>query len=182
MERERRNQLLLTGLVVVLGVATYRFWPRTAISAPPASNVRGAARASGSGAEVLAPEVHLESLERQRPMPGDADRNLFRFKSRAAPPPAPAGGRPVKPPTPPVPDGPQPTPQVPPIPLKFIGILEVPGQSQRVAVLSDPRGVYHGREGDIIEGRYRILRIGSESIELAYVDGRARQTLRLSGQ
>ena len=52
-------------------------------------------------------------------------------------------------------------------------------KSQTYAVLRDDRGVYHGREGDIIEGRYRILKIGAESIELAYVDGRGRQTIRL---
>ena len=52
-------------------------------------------------------------------------------------------------------------------------------KSQTFAVLRDDRGVYHGREGDIIEGRYRILKIGAESIELAYVDGRGRQTIRL---
>ena len=75
-----------------------------------------------------------------------------------------------------------PPPSTPPIPFKFIGVLEIPGQSQRVAILSDPRGVYHGREGDIIEGRYRILKIGVESVEMAEVDGRGRQTIRLSGQ
>ena len=81
-----------------------------------------------------------------------------------------------------MPVGPPPPPPVPPIPFKFIGILEVPGQAQRVAILSDARGVYHGREGDIIEGRYRILKIGAESVEMAEVDGRGRQTIRLSGQ
>ena len=40
----------------------------------------------------------------------------------------------------------------------------------------------HGKEGDIIDGRYRILKIGTESIEMAYVDGRGRQTIRLTGQ
>jgi hypothetical protein len=40
----------------------------------------------------------------------------------------------------------------------------------------------HGREGDIIEGRFRVLRVGVDSIELAYADGRGRQTIRLSGQ
>ena len=39
----------------------------------------------------------------------------------------------------------------------------------------------YGSEGDIIEGRYRIVRIGVESIELAWVDGRGQQTIRLSG-
>ena len=51
-----------------------------------------------------------------------------------------------------------------------------------VAVLSDNRGVYYGREGDAIEGRYRILRIGVESVDLAYLDGRGRQTIRFTGQ
>ena len=53
----------------------------------------------------------------------------------------------------------------------------------RVALLSDGRGgLMNGREGDIIEGRYRVLRVGTDSIELAYADGRGRQTIRLSGQ
>jgi hypothetical protein len=40
----------------------------------------------------------------------------------------------------------------------------------------------YGKEGDIIDGRYRIVRIGAESIELTYLDGRGRQTIRLSGR
>jgi hypothetical protein len=51
----------------------------------------------------------------------------------------------------------------------------------RVAVLSDGRSVYHGREGEVIEGRYRIVRIGEESIQMEHLDGRGRQTIRLSG-
>jgi hypothetical protein len=65
--------------------------------------------------------------------------------------------------------------------LKFIGIVEAPGQALKIAVLSDGRNVFYGREGDIIEGRYRILRIGAESLEIAYADGRGRQTIRLTG-
>ena len=48
-------------------------------------------------------------------------------------------------------------------------------------MLSDGRMSYHGREGEIIDGPYRIVRIGEESIEMEYVDGRGRQTIRLSG-
>jgi hypothetical protein len=82
----------------------------------------------------------------------------------------------MEPPPPRVPSGP------PPIPLRFIGLVDAPGaQSPRLAVLSDGRNVFHGREGDIIDGRYRIVRIGVESIEMSYVDGRGRQTIRLSG-
>jgi hypothetical protein len=53
---------------------------------------------------------------------------------------------------------------------------------KRIAILSDARGTYHGREGEVVEGRYQIVRIGVESIELAYLDGRGRQTIRQTGQ
>jgi hypothetical protein len=78
------------------------------------------------------------------------------------------------------PSGPPPPP---PIPLKFIGVVEK-GEGLKWAVLSvgDGRGPLHGKEGDIIDGRYRILKIGTESIDMAYLDGRGRQTIRLTGQ
>jgi hypothetical protein len=66
------------------------------------------------------------------------------------------------------------------MPVRFFGIVEDHGR--KLAALTDGRGnVFYGSEGDIIEGRYRIVRIGVESIELAWVDGRGQQTIRLSG-
>jgi hypothetical protein len=59
--------------------------------------------------------------------------------------------------------------------------VEEPVQHRRIAALSDGRFTYYGREGDIIDGRYRIVRIGVESIEMVHVDGRGPQTIRLSG-
>ena len=70
----------------------------------------------------------------------------------------------------------------PPIPYRFIGILSgVPGQG-RIAVLTDGRTVVHGKVNDTIEGRYRIVQIGEESLQIEHYDGRGRQTLRLLGQ
>jgi hypothetical protein len=66
--------------------------------------------------------------------------------------------------------------------MKFIGFLQRQAGAQKIAILSDGRGVYYGSEGAIIEGRYRILKIGEESIEMAYLDGRGRQAIRLTGQ
>jgi hypothetical protein len=106
-----------------------------------------------------------------------ASRDPFRFKPKPVPPPPPARNTP-----PPVPvvTGP---PPLPPIPLRFIGLIETVQRAGRVALLSDGRGaVMSGREGDLIEGRYRVMRIGTDSLELAYADGRGRQTIRLSGQ
>ena len=82
-----------------------------------------------------------------------------------------------------VPTGPPPPPPLPPIPLKFLGILDEGPDKPKWAVLSDGSGAMplYGREGENIAGRYRIIKIGVESIEVSYLDGRGRQTIRLSG-
>jgi hypothetical protein len=110
------------------------------------------------------------------------ERNLFRFKPKAPPPSPNVGVRPSQPTQQPVPAQPTGPPPAPPITLKFIGLVEQgPGQP-KIAVLSDSAGhVFHGFEGQTIEGRYRILKIGVESIEMSHIDGRGRQTIRLSG-
>jgi hypothetical protein len=129
--------------------------------------------------------VHLDALNAERPKPDTAERNLFRFKPKAPPPPPPpppAVARPVQPSAPAGPAGPPPPPPAPPIPLKFIGIVEAPAHGEKIAILSDGKNApFYGKEGAIIEGRYRILKIGVESVELAYADGRGRQTIRLTG-
>ena len=182
MARRRRNQLLLAAVALVLGLVVYRAWPTTAVAPEATSNVKGAAQTAGDGGALSAPDVQLEALDAEWPVPGDATRNPFQFGSSAPAPPPPRPTTPVgPPPAPGSPGGPSLSAGVPPIPLKFIGIIEAPAQAQKIAVLRDDRGVYRGKEGEAIEGRYRILRIGAESIEMSYLDGRGRQTIRLSG-
>jgi hypothetical protein len=112
------------------------------------------------------------------------DGKPFRFERRAsATPPARALARRPPAPVEVLPTGPLPPPPPPPIPLRFIGYLQPSDAPGRVAVLSDGRGnVFNGKEGDVIEGRYRLLRVGDNSADLIYLDGRGRQTIRLSGQ
>ena len=183
----RRQQLLLGGLVVLLLIVLYRIWPAT--SAMPAATSNRQGQSSGSRAQgtattgPAAPDVHLEALQSQRPKPGPTERDLFRFKPKAAPRPAPPPTAQPTAPVTPVATGPPPPPSVPPITLKFIGVMESPTQQRKVAVLTDSRGApFYGKEGDVVEGRYRILKIGVESIDIAYADGRGRQTIRLTGQ
>ena len=184
MEANRRKQLLLGALALALVFAIYRGWsPSTSLAPKSPSNGRGQTAKSGRMAvpSVNAPDVHLHTLDEERPRPDTSDRNLFRFKPKAPVPPPGARNSGLERPVVPVPAGPPPPPPLPPMTFKFIGIVEAPQQSAKIAVLSDGRNVFHGREGDIIEGRYRILRIGAESIEMAYLDGRGRQTIRLTG-
>jgi hypothetical protein len=175
MAPERRMIVLLGVLATVSGGAAYIYWPRPAapVSAPNAAT--HTADGQPIAARSMAPDVHLEELEQARPQPADGERDLFRFADRtvrAAPAPAPVMQN-LPPP------GPPPPPPVPPIPLRFIGLVE---GTAKLAILSDGRGApMYGKEGEIVLGQYKIERIGVESIELSYLDGRGRQTIRLSG-
>jgi hypothetical protein len=70
-----------------------------------------------------------------------------------------------------------------PIPLKFIGYMAMPSGT-RVAVLSD--GTMHppvtGKQGDVIDGQYRLLRVDPDEIEMAYLDGTGRRRIPKTGQ
>jgi hypothetical protein len=180
MAPERRQRWLL-GLLALVAVIGAYVWmrPGPAASLRSTSNPRAGGRTTGAPQTVTAPDVHLEALEAERPKPGGVDRNLFRFKPKP-PPPAPVATRPA-PPVDPVPTGPPPAPSLPPITLKYIGVISVESSGKKIAGLSDGQHVWSGTEGAVILGQYKILRIGTESIEMSYVDGRGRQTIRLSG-
>jgi hypothetical protein len=190
MEAERRRQLLLASLAVVLAVVVYRVWPTTSPASSPSSNQK----ASGTTGAVSdrtrkdstapATDVHLEALEAERPKPGPSERNLFRFRQKRPPPSGPGPFPPQPPPPGPSgPTGPTQPPGAPPINLKFIGTVKQEGEGKpKIAILSDGSGPpLLGKEGEIVAGRYRILKIGEESIELAYADGTGRQTIRVGG-
>jgi len=199
METERRRQILLAAVAIVLAVVAYEAWPRTSAPARASSNQRQTPPAAATGtaggnlkaekeatkqasARSGAPEVHLDALDAERPKPGAADRNLFRFKPKAPPPPPAQAMKPVQTPVNSAPAGPPQPPPPPPITVKFIGLADVAPDRPKIAVLSDGLGSpQSGSEGQVVFGRYRILKIGVESIEMAYLDGRGRQTIRLSG-
>ena len=182
MPADRKRLLTGAGAVVLL-LATWWFWPSTAPAAAKGNAVSaarpGAAKAGTDGGPVG--PVKLEALRSASAEPGDGSRNPFRFKPKPAPPPS----RPLTPPSieptrPMVPTGPPPPP---PIPLKFIGVLER-ANGVKWAVLSDGKSPVplYGKDGDIIDGRYTIVKIGTESIEMTHADGRGRQVIRLNGQ
>jgi hypothetical protein len=144
------------------------------------SNRVPAARATQGDVPIV--DVKIELLKDKRAELAEAERNPFRFQPRPAPPPPRTAAPSVRPApiAPPAPSGPPPPP---PIALRFIGLMDAPTQGGRVAIMSDGRGnVFYGKEGDIIEGRYKLLKISPEAAELSYADGRGRQTIRLSGQ
>lgn len=179
MSAETRKRALLAVLIIVMAVLWYRLWQRTPVAGletaagTPARDERpGNGQAGADGP----PEVALAALDTERPGPAPTRRNLFEYggvERSADPAPAFVAPPPVTSATPPS------APAEPVLTLKLIGIAQPHGDSPRVAILSDERGVYHGAEGAIIEGRYRIVRIDGQSVEMTTLDGSGLFVLRL---
>ncbi len=186
--RPRPWLLVALGVVAFVAALTYLMPGKSAIATAPPSNPR-TPKARSKTPETVKPadlEVRLEDLRQPRPDAQGSERNPFRFYVPPPPPPPPVassgrGRGPGEGTIPPPPVGPPPVPPPPPIPLKFIGTLEVP-RLGKLAVFSDCRTTMRGKEGDIIDGRYRLVRIGVESVVMEYADGRGRTTIRESGQ
>lgn len=192
MATDQRTQRLLLGalLAVLAVVAWWQLGPAstpaaTSATAPPRPGPRPTQPAA-SPAETLAAGVGLDRLAQVPAAPADAGRDPFvlgrgdAFETASAGVGRSGGASGQVSPTPVVPlAAPGPAPP-PPITVKFIGVVQR-GDIGRFAVLSDGRNVYYGREGDIVDGRWRVVRIGEESLQIEYVDGRGRQTVRLTG-
>jgi hypothetical protein len=178
--------VVLAGLIVV--VIARRSDGPAAPAAAPSNAARGSAAAIAKAPPIpVVADVKLELLKSDQSELGPSTRNPFQFRAKAPPPPPPrpSGGLGARGAVPVIVEGPPPPPPGPPPPppitLKYIGVLDT--AIGKVAVFRDAGGdIINGKEGDIIDGRYRLLKIGVESADLAYLDGRGRQTIRLSGQ
>lgn len=188
--RPRPWLLVALGLAVAIALVSWLAPGKSAAPVPAASKPRTAKARSVETIEPADLEVRLGALKQPRPDTESSDRNPFRFYVPPPPPPpppvAPKGGRgtasegPVAPLPPPLPVGP------PPISLKYIGWMEVKKVGEvgtyKVAAFSDCRATMRAREGEIVAGQYRLVRIGVESVVMEYVDGQGRTTIRMSGQ
>lgn len=169
----------------------------TAPSAPPRSRQESARvedfRPSlkikeGTDVSKIDPTVHVELLTKlkDKPMSGGA-RSVFAFGA-APPPPTPEVG-PIHPgettakvygpfpPKPPEPEKPKPTPPAPPIPLKFYG-YSAKGGTKRAFFL-DGDDIQVAGENDIIRNRYKVIRIGVNSVVVEDTQNKNQQTLPL---
>jgi hypothetical protein len=187
MAAERRWEIVLGVLGLVLAFTLYRAWSTTSavtlLTSNGSTGVPVSATRRPPPAAAAALDVHLKELDMERPKPALGNRNLFRFKPKALPAPPPPPPQVSSAPTAIVGigSGPQ-APGPPPIPLKFIGLIGPTAEVPKIAVFSDGHGLpQYGKEGDIILGQFRIVHIGTESIEMSYLDGRGRQTIRLTG-
>ena len=87
---------------------------------------------------------------------------------------------PEPPPPPPPPPAPKVKPPPPPIPFKFYGMLTPRSGGSRRAFLLDGDEIFTPAEGDTIKKRYRIVRVGVNSVVVEDLDFQAQQTLTLA--
>jgi hypothetical protein len=136
------------------------------------------------------PTLKLELLARVQKVSLEGGvRDIFRY-GVAAPPPAPVGPipkvNPIKPGTPqiagnqPPPNmGPPPTPPPPPIPFKYYGFSLVRGDARKRAFFLDGEDIIVTWEGDMIKNRYKVVRVGVNSVEVEDTQFKNKQSLPL---
>jgi hypothetical protein len=183
----RRNTILagVLGVVAVLALA-YQFIPSsstiasTGSTGPAASPISALThpgrRGSGSGAakkerapQSLDPTLHLQQLNAIEQIKYEGSgRNIFVSQAEVViPKPITAGT--ANPNEPNVYKVPPPAAQGP-IPLKFFGFANQPGETKKV-FLSKGEDVFIAGEGEIIDRRYKVVRISPTSVEIQDVVG-----------
>jgi hypothetical protein len=140
---------------------------------------------------AIDPTLRLDLLAKlQAVQIGKVERSLFDFA--AAPPlklpepkivvkkPEPKMIGPEPPPPPPKPAPPPPKPPAPPLPFKFYGLLSPKAGGPKRAFLLDGDEILTPAEGDTLKKRYRIVRIGVNSVTVEDLDFQAQQTLTIA--
>ena len=154
-------------------------------SAPGLSSTRGArprgnaARNSSGKKEAgqsLDPSLRFDVLmtSEQTKYEGTG-RNIFRVFVEPPPPPvAPVATQQQQ-----ADQGPPPPPPPPPINLKFYGFATPAGGSKRI-FLAQGEDVFIAKEGDIVDRRYKVVRIAPNSVEILDVLSNNRQSIPLT--
>jgi hypothetical protein len=184
----RRNTILaaVLGAVAVLAVA-YQFIPSSStiastgtstgpLASPPSTLAHPVGRrvsGSGSGKKERAPQsldptLHLQQLAATEQIKYEGSgRNIFVSQAEAViPTPLALAQTDKKDPTwqPPA------VAAQPPIPLKFFGFANQPGEPKKV-FLSKGEDVFIAGEGEIIDRRYKVVRISPGSVDIQDVVG-----------
>jgi len=189
---ENRTKVIVLAVLVVLAVISMAYMFSSlnsrpaSVAAAPASQgsavvpppvrripTRGPAIAAVSNS--LDPELRLKLLESSEGTKYEGTgRNIF--VPGMEPIPTPQGSGLTKKPEPQLPP---PPPPPPPINLKFFGFASHTGEPKRI-FLAQGDEVFIGAEGDIVDRRYKIVRINPASVEIEDVLNNNRQTIPLT--
>ena len=144
--------------------------------APGGSRWRRPASASG----FSDPSLNLALLTKVSSLSYEGtERNIFQYQA-APPPPLPT---PVKDPLadrgPQVEAGPPKPPPPPPIPLKYYGYAHKPAETKKRGFFLEGEEIFIAGEGEIVNKRYRIVKIGVNTVEAEDITTGHKQTLPL---
>jgi hypothetical protein len=141
---------------------------------------------------TIDPTIHLELLAKVQDVKLEGgQRNLFQFG--AAPPPELKGKEPVvaiakvekvfdypRPFVPPPPPPPHVDPPPPPPTFKYYGLATKKIDNKRTAFFLDGEDIILATEGMTVKGRWKLLRIGAESVMLEDSQTRKQQPMTIS--
>ena len=184
----KTKTVVAAGLLLVAALAMYNWLSSSNDSAPSpaatkvATGVNSAAKTLGkpaarkTGPVVLAqsldPTLRVDLLKTSENVTyKGSGRDIF--QNQPEPPPVPKEIQPV------INTGPPPPPPTPPIPLKFYGFTGNKSGPKEV-FLSKGDDIFIAKEGQIIDRRYKIIKIGPNSVEVEDVLTNNRQTLPLT--
>jgi hypothetical protein len=176
--KNKRQLAVLSVLVVIAGLVWFSYFAGDKTTVTDV----GAATQNVPLLQVENPNLHFEPVERARKTEyKSAGRNIF---SAVAPPPlAPKPAKPNREPyKQPMPEPPLPPPPPPVLPVKFFGYGVVPNGTARLAFFTDGEEVYVVGEGEILQKRFRILKIGNASVEFEEISTGLHGTAPLQDQ
>jgi hypothetical protein len=179
---ENKKKTILAGLLVVVaaGLLIYQFSGGGSESTPaptPGSSTAAAKNAHKAHtlmAHSLDPTLRFDLLKSSEDVTYKGNgRNIF--SSQAPPPPMPT---PISPALTPA-AGPTPPPPPPPSGLKFYGFAGPKNGIKRVFLIKG-EDIFLAKEGDVVDRRYKIVRVGPTSVEVQDVLTNHSETLPLA--
>lgn len=174
----KRDRVTLAIAGVVLAVLGAVLWLRP-VAGTTGVVLGGGTRDEGPRQGPAPPLIGLGQLTGDRPKVEVGKRDLFAFAPEPTPPPTPE-----PPPTlatpPPPPTMPTPTP-LPPLTWKYIGTLESQPGLKVAMFMTDKKEVLTGQVGDTVGNRFKVVKIGLESVDVQQVGADRTERLPLKG-
>jgi hypothetical protein len=164
---QKRQLIFLVILLAVLALAVFSSWdegsPMVAVFSPQ----------KYQPLKVDDPQLRMDLLEKIRKQEyAGAQINIF--TGRPIPPPV-QPQKAVEPPKPAEPAGPPPLQ----VPVKFFGFTTDPQSGKKRAFFTDGDDVFIMAEGELLQNKFRLLRIGATSAEMEEISSGRRATLQL---
>lgn len=153
--------------------------PAAAAAKTGASNGSVTKKAAANGSKSLDPTLRFDLLALSENVEyKGTGRNVFSLT--APPPPIPVPIAPVRP----VDEttGPPPPPPKPKIMLTFYGYVTSRGRGKRIFLINPNQDVFIAGEGDIVDKRYKVVKISTNSVAIEDILNDDTQTIPLSMQ